>query len=145
MKNARFLDWLVIGARVTLAGLFLFAAATKLASPRDFAEAIANYHLVPDWLSSITASVLPIMEIVVACALVAGVKERGAALVAAAMLIIFAIAMISTVSRGIDLDCGCFGAAAEAQVGWGTIARNLVLTLVAIGIAVRPHVAWKRT
>lgn len=137
-------DLAVIAARIVIAAVFVFAAVPKLVNPRLFAEAIANYHLVPDSISSIAASVMPVMEMVIAIALVIGVKERGAAVASALMLLVFAVAMTTTIARGINLDCGCFGAAAEAQVSWFTVARNVLLMLVSIFIALRPHAPFKK-
>jgi len=130
-------------ARLIVAGVFLFAAVGKIADPHSFAEAIANYHLVPDAVSSIAASIVPVLEVVLAIALIAGVKERGAALIAGVMLVVFAGAMISTIVRGINLDCGCFGASAEARVNGTTVARNVVLALASFAVAAVRHVSYR--
>lgn len=144
VMTARQKDIAVIVARMVIAAVFVFAAVPKLIAPRLFAEAIANYHLVPDSMSSIAASVMPVMELVIAVALLIGVKERGAAVASALMLLVFALAMTTTIARGINLDCGCFGAAAEAQVSWLTVARNVLLMVVSIFIAMRPHAPFKQ-
>lgn len=143
MMRARLNTIGILVARLVIAGVFLFAAIGKIADPHSFAEAISNYHVVSDSISSISASMLPVLEVVIALALIAGIKERGAALLAGLMLLVFAGAMISTIARGINLDCGCFGASAEARVNGTTVARNLVLALAAFAVAWFRHVRYR--
>lgn len=129
---------LLLVFRLVLAAMFLFAAFPKLADPVTFARDIDNYRMLPDALIGPLSLVLPVAEIVIGAALVSGVFARGAALVSAAMLLGFAAGMIQAIVRGIDLDCGCFGHFAEAQVSWWTVARNLALTALAVGVAAGP-------
>lgn len=56
-------------ARLVLAGVFLAAAAPKLADPAAFAAAIANYRAFPDALVNLVATVVPALELVGALAL----------------------------------------------------------------------------
>lgn len=121
-------------ARLALAAVFVWAAIPKLLEPASFAEAVANYHLVPDSLVGVVAALVPAMELVIAVALVVGWGARGAAVAAMAMLTVFTIGMVQAMVRGIDLECGCFGAALKAEVGWGTVLRNVAL--VGLGGAV---------
>jgi hypothetical protein len=100
-----------------------------------FARDVDNYHLVPAGLVGVFSVVVPALELTVAAALVSGVHARGAAVVAAAMLGAFAIAMGQAMARGIDLDCGCFGGVVEARVSASTIARNLALAAACVPIA----------
>jgi len=122
--RARWVDW---AARALVAGVFLFAGVPKLLDPASFAEAIENYQLLPREHVGWLAVVLPPLEIAIALALVTGVAKRGAALAAAGMLAVFAVAIGQAVVRGIDIDCGCFGAATEAAASWWSVARNVAL------------------
>jgi hypothetical protein len=64
--------WAVVGAwlaRLVLAGVFLAAAAPKIADPPAFAAAIANYRLFPDAAVNLIATVVPALELVGALAL----------------------------------------------------------------------------
>ena len=112
-------------ARAVIAGVLAYAAVQKLADPRAFAESIANYHAVPDVIARGLAAMLPVLELVVAAALVAGIHVRGAAVVASAMFLVFAAAMIQAILRGINIDCGCFGSGLSAQITWWTVLRNI--------------------
>jgi len=129
---------LLVSFRLIVAGMFLFAALPKLLDPVSFARDIDNYRMVPDALIGPLALMLPVAEILIGAALVSGVYARGAALVAGAMLLGFAAGMIQAIARGINLDCGCFGQFAEAQVSWWTVARNLVLFALSLAVAAGP-------
>lgn len=129
---------LLVVFRLGLAAMFLFAAVPKLLDPVTFARDIDNYRMLPDALIGPLALMLPVAEIVIGLALVTGVYARGAAITAGVMLVGFAVGMVQAIVRGIDLDCGCFGHFAEAQVSWWTVARNATLTLIAITIAMGP-------
>ncbi len=124
--------------RWVVAAVFLFAAIDKVLDPTSFATDIDNYRMVPDALIGPMAVALPLVEVLVGLALVTGVHARGAAVVAAAMLVAFAVAMIQAIARGIDLDCGCFGTVIETQVSWLTVARNVALTIACAVVAMGP-------
>lgn len=129
---------LLLVFRLVLAGMFLFAALPKLLDPVTFARDIDNYRMLPDALIGPLALMLPVAEIVIGLALVTGVYARGAAITSSVMLVGFAVGMVQAIVRGIDLDCGCFGHFAEAQVSWWTVARNAALTLMALSVAMGP-------
>lgn len=125
---------IVIVLRLAVAAVFVAAAIPKLADPSSFAEDVANYRMLPDLLVGPVAVALPIVELLIGAALITGVHAAGAAMLAGALLLVFAVGMSQAMARGIDLDCGCFGAASEMQVSGLTIARNLLLTVACIPI-----------
>lgn len=125
---------IVIALRWIVAAVFLAAAIPKVADPAAFAEAIGNYHLLPDVLVGPSAVALPVIELVAAIALLTGVHARGGALLALAMLIVFVIAESQALARGIDLECGCFGEAVQRQVSGETIAQNVALALACLPV-----------
>lgn len=133
----------IVAARLLVAAVFLWAGVPKLLDPATFAEDISNYRLVPDTVAAYAAVIVPVLEIVIALALITGVEAKGSALVAAAMLAGFAVAMLQAIVRDIDLTCGCFGTATESEVGWGSIARNVGL-MAACGLVIAgPEVRWR--
>lgn len=122
------LHWVV---RAGLAALFVWTGAQKLADPAAFATAIANYRVLPEALVGIAAVGLPVLELVVGAALLWPVYAQGAAAVVAVLLALFAAAMAQSKLRGIDLDCGCFGAAQASQVSWLKVTVNVGLAMLA--------------
>lgn len=121
----------VLVARVAIAGIFLWAALPKLWDPATFAADVQNYRLLPEALSGHVALFVPAFELVIAIGLLVPQYHRGAALLATGLLVIFGAAMAQARMRGIDLSCGCFGAAYEAKVSWWTVARSSGLALIA--------------
>lgn len=130
------LRWL---GRILLSGVFAWAAVGKLADPQSFATSIRNYQVLPDFLVGPMAVGLPVFELVFAGALWLPGLYRGAALLSATLLWVFALAMLQAKIRGIDLECGCFGAEAAVSVGVGTILRNVALGGIGQWIAFWPR------
>jgi len=135
---------LVIALRLAVAAVLVWAGVPKLLDPVAFANDISNYHLLPDVVLGPAAVLTPVIELVVAAALVAGVHARGGALVAAAMFLVFTAAMLQAMARGIDLDCGCFGRDASARVGWTSVARNAALLAASALVVMAPDAPWRR-
>lgn len=135
--------WATVLARLAVAGVFIAAAIPKLIDPTRFAEDISNYHLLPADMVGYAAIAVPVIELVVALALITGVEAKGAALVAAGMLLAFTAGMGQAMARGIDVSCGCFGSVARAEIGWGPIARNLALLLGCALVLVAPEQRWR--
>jgi uncharacterized membrane protein YphA (DoxX/SURF4 family) len=131
------LQWLQWGVRLGVAGLFIYAAVPKLLDAAHFAEDINHYRMLPEALVGPLALGLPALELVAGLALLVPAYTRGAALLCAAMLGMFAIAMAQSKLRGIDLECGCFGAASEARVSWTKVTLDLALAMLAAWL-VRP-------
>lgn len=113
------------GLALGLAALFGYAGAMKLQAPVAFAEEIANYQLLPA-LAPHLAIVLPVLELLVALALVLPRTRRAAALVGSGLMVAFLVAVTSVVVRHVDIACGCFGKD-SAAVTWFTVARNVAL------------------
>jgi uncharacterized membrane protein YphA (DoxX/SURF4 family) len=129
---------LVLVLRLIVAAVFLAAALPKIGDPRSFATDIDNYRLLPDGLIGPFAVGVPLLEAVIGLALLTGVHARGAAVLASGMLVVFAIAMVQAIGRGIDLDCGCFGHVVETRVSWLTVGRNVLLALACVAITLGP-------
>ncbi len=110
--------------RVVLGGLFVYAGVVKVGDPLDFAQDIRNYRLVGQSLAFAAAIVLPWLEILAGAFLVAGLWKRGAALVVSGLLVFFIALTAVTMVRGLDVDCGCFGAI-DRKAGWSVILEDL--------------------
>jgi putative oxidoreductase len=126
----------LIAVRIALGALFIWAALTKLPDMAGFAQDVANYRVVPAALVAFVASAVVGIELLAGIALVAGVMERAAAAVIAALLIAFTVFLSQALLRGIDLRCGCFGG--DEPASWWTVARDLVMLAAAILVARGP-------
>jgi uncharacterized membrane protein YphA (DoxX/SURF4 family) len=133
---------LVALLRVGLGVLFLAAAVPKLADPTGFAKAVGNYHLLPVAAERALALALPAIELIVGLALIAGVADAGASLLAFAMLLVFTLAIGAALARGLDISCGCFDTEGGSKVGLGKIAENLAFLLASWWVLIRDRSAF---
>lgn len=118
---------LLLGCRMLLGAVFLYASADKILHPRAFADAIAAYEILPDAWVPVVAVTLPWIEAACALALLAGVFVDAAALATGGMLVVFIAGIASAMARGLEIDCGCFSASRDSPVGWSRIIEDLVL------------------
>jgi len=123
--------------RIVLGGLFVYAGAVKVLEPLGFAQDIRNYNLVGPSLSFIAAVVLPWLEILAGVALVAGIWKHGAALVISGLLVFFIALTVVTMIRGLDVDCGCFGAI-DRKAGLSVILEDLAMLYLGLCLLLAP-------
>jgi putative oxidoreductase len=99
----------------------------KLLDPAAFALDIATYQILPLGLVNLMAIVLPWMELAAGVMLLVGFRSRAGALLVAAMMLMFTVAISIAVSKGLEMSCGCFASqgAAEDPISWRTILRDL--------------------
>ena len=129
------MQWLSLAVRVVLGVIFLVSGAEKLTTLDTFAHAIANYEIIPYSLANIFALLVVWTEIAIAVLLLAGAAVRGTGLVTGALLVMFLIAILSAMARGLEIDCGCFdpGAGVEPEkVGWPKVFEDLALLAGAV-------------
>ena len=135
--------WLATVARLGLGAVFVVAGILKLPDPAAAVRAVRAYRLLPEALVGPVAFGLPMVEIVVGLALLAGIFVRTAALASAVLLIVYIAAIASAWARGLQIDCGCFskgGAVAAGDTAYpAEIARDVGLLIVALALAWRPR------
>jgi hypothetical protein len=128
---------LLLVFRLTLGGLFVYAGIFKVLDPLDFAQNIRNYRLVGQSLSFIAAVVLPWLEILAGLALAAGIWKRVSALIISGLLVFFILLTLVTILRGLDVDCGCFGALSRKS-GFGVILEDLGMLFMGLCLLFAP-------
>jgi putative oxidoreductase len=133
---------IVLGCRLVLGGLFIWAAVTKLPDMAGFAQDVANYRVVPATVVPFVAAAVVGIELLAGVALVSGWMARPAAIVIAALLGVFTVFIAQALLRGIDLRCGCFGG--DELASWWTVARDLAMLAAAIAVARGPSTAADR-
>ena len=101
--------WLGTVVRLFLGAVWIWAAVSKIGSPRDFTQAVRAYQATPEWLSKAIGYGLPLLELCIGIILVVGVATRIAAIASAVLFVIFLVGIIQVDVRGIQLQCGCFG------------------------------------
>src|SRR5438552_2684331 len=125
--------WLMV--RIVLGGVLIFAAYSKLRQPwLLFAMSIDSYQILPEWAVLSVARTLPWLELVLGVLLVFGVWPRYITALTAALFTLFFAAMIAAYSRGLGIDCGCFGVGEALSPK--TLTRDGLLVAGAIALAV---------
>jgi len=119
--------WFITGLRWIIALVFIYAGITKILNPVSFAQDIDNYRILPYFLVTVLAMILPWLEILCGFLLIIGRLQHGAMLVLLSLTAIFLIAIISAVFRGLDISCGCFSSTAEGNtLGYTRLAQEVV-------------------
>ena len=136
-------EWFGTLARLLVGGVWLVAGAIKVPNGAESVRAVRAYRILPEAIVPTVGHVLPAVEIVVGLALVVGVLTRVMAIVSALLFVAFIIGIASAWSRGLQIDCGCFGgggfdADATAKYPW-EIARDVGLLLLSLWLVWKPR------
>jgi putative oxidoreductase len=131
MSARRFtiVDGINLVLRIFLGGFYLIAGGLKVSDPGKFAESVANYRLLPHELINVVAITLPWIEVAAGLFLIFGLWKVASAWLINLMTVVFIAAIASAVSRGLNVECGCFGTVGGRRVGLTAIAEDSFLLL----------------
>jgi len=124
------LEALMSAARILLAAVFVVAAFGKLADLEGARRAVREFG-APERLAGALAAALVAAELAVAALLIPGSTAVAGAAGALALLLLFTVAIATSLARGRAPDCHCFGSLHSAPAGPATLARNGALAAVA--------------
>src|SRR3954468_21528789 len=135
--------WLGLAARLAVGGVWLYAGLLKLPHPAASVSAVRSYQLLPTGMAETVGHVLPMLEVVLGACLLVGLLVRFTGAVSALLQVAFLIGIISVWTRGIAIDCGCFGGGgadpdAFSKYPW-EIARDVVLLALSVLLVWRPR------
>jgi peroxiredoxin len=117
-------------ARLLLVLVFVVASVAKLADRSGSRQAIVDFG-VPAQLAAPLGILLPLVELVVAVALIPTSTAWWGAVGALTLLLLLVGGVAINLARGRKPHCHCFGQLHSAPVGWKTLTRNGVLAAVA--------------
>jgi protein-disulfide isomerase len=137
-------SWISTLLRVVLAGVWAWAAISKIGDPAASVRAVRAYRLLPEWLAQGIGYGLPFLELTLAVLLLVGLATRLAAAVSVVLFAVFLVGMVSAAARGLQIECGCFGGGGELQAGASTaytveIVRDVGLLLLAAALLISPR------
>jgi putative oxidoreductase len=101
-------------ARVFAGVVFVYAGSIKAIDPAQFFTAVQNYHLIPPLVAAAVAFYLPWLEVCCGSALIFRRFYLGAITMAILMTATFMVVLVSAQLRGLNVACGCFGAASPS-------------------------------
>ena len=131
----------IIASALAVAVLLASAATHKLRAPGRFAKQLADYQLLPEALVRPIGRVIPLLELLIAFALLVPFSRAIAAVCAAALIALYASAIGINLWRGRrDIDCGCAGPDQAQPLRPVLLARNAVLVALALLASTTPIV-----
>ena len=121
---------LYVTLRIMLGIVFVWASWNKILDPEGFARIVQNYRILPPVLVNPVALTLPWIEAACGIFLITGYLIKGSAFIVDILLIIFILAFIINLFRGIDVSCGCFSLTLKESKG---LYRYLIRDLLLLG------------
>ncbi|MGN9808296.1 MauE/DoxX family redox-associated membrane protein [Micromonospora sp. BQ11] len=109
--------WLGVAARLGLATVWLVAGATKVGDLAASGRAVNAYQVMPYDLATVIGAALPFVELALGVLLLLGLATRLTAGISAALLVVFVAGIASAWTRGLAIDCGCFGSGGQLAEG----------------------------
>ena len=146
--NQKYQRFFTLVSRLVIGGVLLVAGGLKAFVPAEAAGAVAAYKILPTQIAHIVGYALPWFEIAIALLLIIGISVRMTSILAGAIMVLFIVAIASVWTRGILIDCGCFGGggsidpskAAQVHRSYALeIARDLGLALLALYLYFFPY------
>ena len=132
MKKIFSNKYFLLLCRIIIGFIFIYAGMEKISNPAEFAIAINNYKLFPFSLINIAALILPWIEVTAGILLIFGIKVKENAFIISSLLGIFTIAIIISLFRGLNIDCGCFGTLSGTKIGIQKLIENILMLLAGI-------------
>ncbi len=126
-------EYLSFALRVYLGYFFIYASLSKIPHPAQFAEAIADYRLVPFMFVNLVAVILPWIELVTGLFLIIGFKSKTSVIVIGVLLVMFDIMILINMYRGAPITCGCYDTVGE-PIGWKKTLENALMLLFSIQV-----------
>ena len=135
---------LLLVFRLLVGGVFVYSGLVKILDPLDFAQQVRNYRTVGQDLAFIVAVYLPWLEILAGAFLVAGILKKASAALISLLLGGFIVLVAVTMVRGIDVDCGCFGALSR-RADWRLLLEDAALLAMSLTVLVTGRTSRLRT
>lgn len=133
IKNA----YILFIFRLILGGIFIWSGTMKIIDPLEFAQNIENYRVFPQAISFFLALILPWIELFCGLFLILGFFLQASSFLISVLLFCFLILVGSTLLRGVNIDCGCFGAL-SLKTNYNLFLTDLLLFFFALNIFLTP-------
>ena len=114
-----------IALRLLFAALFTISAYTKLIEINIFAESLNSYAILPKSAVSLFAYYVPLLEVGLAVGFLLPGFTVPNAVLTVVVIVVFQVALISLLVRGIEIDCACFGRFATSPKA--ALIRNFII------------------
>ena len=129
MKNILSNKYLLFFVRIILSVIFIYAGMEKISYPAGFSDSINNYKILPLFTVNFLAIILPWIELIAGVLLLFGIRVKENSFIISVLLSIFIIAIVISLIRGLNIDCGCFGTFSGSKVGIYKLIENSLLLI----------------
>ena len=127
MNNLLRNKYLLFLFRVIVGFVFIYAGIIKISDPEGFSDSINNFDLLPLSFVNLFAITLPWIEVVAGLFLLFGISVKENSFIISVMLVVFILAIVISLGRGLNIDCGCFGTSSGTKVGIIKLVENIIL------------------
>ena len=124
LNKKTIIAYIIAITRLYLALVFILSGLEKINDLSSFAQSIENYRIFPVYVVNLFAIIIPWIEVISGGLMFVGIYIRENSAIISTLLIIFTIAIISAVMRGLDIECGCKGTFDGQKVGIIKILEN---------------------
>lgn len=132
----KYQPWFGLFARLVVGGVIFAAGYLKVGHIAKSQMAVRAYDVLPIGVANFLGTILPFVEVAIGLLLILGAATRINALLSAALMALFIVAIAQAGLRGLTIDCGCFGGGGQVEPGQTKylqeIARDTVLLLLAL-------------
>lgn len=125
------MDDFVLALRAIVVCVLMISGIAKLFDPEGSEDALAGFGVPLAWTGP-ASLVLPWIELVLAGGLLFAVTLPAASLLTSILFLIFTVIVAKAILAGEHLDCHCFGQLQSAPISWFTVARNAILSIMAL-------------
>lgn len=131
--------WGKTALRIAVGVLFVYAGVLKALEPTAFLKSVEDYQILPHAAAVAATFYLPYLEIFCGAGLALKRLQAGALALLGGLMLVFIAALLAAWTRGLDIDCGCFGSG-DGTAHYGLDLARDVAILAALGfLAWRSH------
>ena len=124
------MNWTILTwcCRLLIGGVLLASALGKSLDLNGFVDVLVTYRLFPSWSLWPVALMILGIEWILAAWILVGWRLPTGALLAVTLNSLYAVGLIVTLFRGLDLpNCGCYGVFFPQPLRWYSPLEDLVL------------------
>lgn len=119
-------------ARLTVGGVFLVSAISKMLDKAGTEVSMARYVFLPRGSSKLISNYFPFLELAVGLLLLLGLFTRLAAIGATALFTLFTFFIIYDLTHNKNVSCHCFGKLSDDKVTPMSVVRNVFLMALSL-------------